>query len=453
MAWHRSWPIGRSMYISLTGETGPVKTSQESVDPCVSAKRGASASARFKRQHVKHLSSILSLFVIPCRLFVSYSCTQPNNRRTTRPPLFCDPCLTVFLFFFFLGCQREREREGGGIFPCDFVHHRWGHKCMCRGRGDQASYPSRFARARWISYRYRKRIGLKKPSKRKKDVEVHWTRVNVCDASRWSHAVHLSLRRDGIGRREGKEKWWHCVIVVCMGERYRKRLGKRLPYYSQERKERHFWYIHTHTRSVDLSLCIFTSYQAVVVCCCCISGCDRSLDSWLKAHSDSITDLFLLCLFLFSSSNVLIGFSLLCVVYLFSFFLSLYTDINYMRLIFTKCHLSYIYIFFFCFSFSPLFLFWQIIEKSMRIECKCHGVSGSCSIYAPSNSLSYLSSSTIHTRRTDLFDIIEMNFGICFRLVDNYFQVHVSCVPAGRPCHLSARWVTIPPANVGIINK
>lgn len=167
-----------------------------------------------------------------------------------------------------------------------------------------------------------------------------------------SHAVHLSLRREGIGRREGKEKWWHCVIVVCMGERYRKR---RLPYYAQERKERHFWYIYTHTRSVDLSLCIFTSYQAVVVCCCCISGCDRSLDSWLKAHSDSITDLFLLCLFLFSSSNVLIRFSLLCVVYLFSFFLSLYTDVHYMRLIFTKCHLSYIL--FFLFFFLPLIPF------------------------------------------------------------------------------------------------
>ncbi len=243
-----------------------------------------------------------------------------------------------------------------------------------------------------------------------------------------SHAVHLSLRREGIGRREGKEKWWHCVIVVCMGERYRKR---RLPYYAQERKERHFWYIYTHTRSVDLSLCIFTSYQAVVVCCCCISGCDRSLDSWLKAHSDSITDLFLLCLFLFSSSNVLIRFSLLCVVYLFSFFLSLYTDVHYMRLIFTKCHLSYIL--FFCFSFSPLFLFWQIIEKSMRIECKCHGVSGSCSIYAPSNSLSYFLS--IHTRRTDLFDIIGMNFGIFFSFGWSLFS---------GSCELRTCWKAMP---------
>ena len=124
------------MYISLTGETGPVKTSRESVDPSVSARRGASARAfQTSTCQTSLLNSVLFCYSFstssPCRLLVSYSCTQPNNRRTTRPPLFCDPCLTVFSLLLLLGLsERERER---GISPCDFVRHRWGHKCMCGG--------------------------------------------------------------------------------------------------------------------------------------------------------------------------------------------------------------------------------------------------------------------------------------------------------------------------------
>ncbi len=88
------------------------------------------------------------------------------------------------------------------------------------------------------------KMDWKKPSKRKKDVEVHWTRVNVCDASRWSHAVHLSLRREGTTRRI-KEKWWHCVIVVW-GRDIEREGFHTTP--KREKKDISDIYTHTHVQ-------------------------------------------------------------------------------------------------------------------------------------------------------------------------------------------------------------
>lgn len=133
-------------------KTGPFKNAHKREGGDV--KRGASESARarFKRQHVKNSMSLLFAFLSVCSVSLLYSCTQPNNRRTTRPPsLLLSPQLILVGLFF--GAVKQTER-GRGDIPPRFAHHRW-----WRGWGGENPASSVTIRQqRGISYRYRKWI-------------------------------------------------------------------------------------------------------------------------------------------------------------------------------------------------------------------------------------------------------------------------------------------------------
>jgi hypothetical protein len=120
-------------------KTGPFKNAHKREGGDV--KRGASESARarFKRQHVKNSMSLLFAFLSVCSVSLLYSCTQPNNRRTTRPPsLLLSPQLILVGLFF--GAVKQTQR-GRGDIPPRFAHHRW-----WRGWGERIQrHPSRFA--------------------------------------------------------------------------------------------------------------------------------------------------------------------------------------------------------------------------------------------------------------------------------------------------------------------